>query len=106
MAAPYAWRRRLTRGKSAELTTSPFLSRFFRLRDFLVRMWLWLAWKRLSSPDPVFLKRFAAARFVFIFGIRYSRIGFRERVGRSDSRTVGQLHRSRRSVHSASDPLV
>jgi hypothetical protein len=28
-----------------------------------------LAWKRLSFPDPVFLNRFTAARFVFIFGM-------------------------------------
>src|SRR6185437_4294011 len=69
MVAPQAWRRRLTRGKSAELTRSPFLSRFFRLRVFLVRMWVWLACQRLSFPVPVFLKRFIAARFVFCFGM-------------------------------------
>src|SRR3954469_11898762 len=69
MEDPYAWRRRLTRGKSAELTRSPFLSRFFRLRVFLVRMWVWLACQRLSFPLPVFLKRFIAARFVFCFGM-------------------------------------
>src|SRR5918994_6136859 len=66
---PYACRRRLTRGKSAELTRSPFFSRFFRLRVFLVRMWLWLACQRFSLPLPVVLKRFIADRLVFIFGI-------------------------------------
>src|SRR5688572_31864282 len=52
----------ISRGKSAELTRSPFFSRFFRLRVFLVRMWLWLACQRLSLPLPVVLKRFIAAR--------------------------------------------
>src|SRR6476661_2673089 len=69
MFAPYACRRRLTRGKSAELTRSLFLSRFFRLRTFLVRMWVWLACQRFSLPVPVVLKRFIAARLVFCFGI-------------------------------------
>ena len=32
-------------------------------------MWVWLAWQRLSFPVPVLLKRFIAARLVFIFGI-------------------------------------
>src|SRR6478672_4286838 len=69
MVAPYACRRRLTRGKSAELTRSLFLSRFFRLRTFLVRMWVWLACHRFSLPVPVVLKRFIAARLVFCFGM-------------------------------------
>src|SRR6476620_2487243 len=69
MVGPYAWRRRLTRGKSAELTRSPFLSRFFRFRDFFVRMCEWLACHRFSFPDPVVLKRFMAARLVFCLGI-------------------------------------
>src|SRR6185437_760870 len=69
MVAPQAWRRRLTRGKSAELTRSLFLSRFFRLRVFLVRMWVWLACQRFSFPVPVFLNRFIAARLVFCLGI-------------------------------------
>src|SRR5574338_1206656 len=61
--------RREPRGKSAELTRSPFLSLFFRFRAFFVRMWLWFACQRLSLPLPNFLKRFIAARFVFCFGI-------------------------------------
>jgi hypothetical protein len=38
-------------------------------------MWLWLALKRFSRPLAVRFKRFAAARFVFIFGILNSRLG-------------------------------
>jgi hypothetical protein len=30
---------------------------------------VWLAWKRFSFPVPVLMKRFIAARLVFIFGI-------------------------------------
>jgi hypothetical protein len=52
------------------LSTSPDFLRFrFLLVDFLVRIWLVKALERLIFPDPVSLKRLAAPRFVFIFGI-------------------------------------
>jgi hypothetical protein len=35
-------------------------------------MWLWFARPRFSRPVAVLVKRFMAARFVFIFGIRRS----------------------------------
>lgn len=41
----------------------------FLFVDFFVRMWLLYAFILLILPDPVFVKRFAAARFVFTFGI-------------------------------------
>jgi hypothetical protein len=41
----------------------------FRLRVFLVRMWLPWDLEKVYLPVPVFLNRFAAARFVLIFGI-------------------------------------
>jgi hypothetical protein len=41
-----------------------------RLGDFFSRMWLELAWRALSLPVPVFLKRFFAPECDFIFGIR------------------------------------
>lgn len=43
----------------------------FRLRFvvLLLRMWLRKAENRLIFPVPVFLKRLAAPRFVFIFGM-------------------------------------
>jgi len=49
----------------------PFLS--LRLRDllFLVKMCALYALLRLTFPLAVFLNRFAAPRFVFIFGIGY-----------------------------------
>ena len=41
----------------------------FRLVVFLVRMWLACDFAYVYLPDPVLLKRLAAERFVFIFGI-------------------------------------
>src|SRR3546814_7845623 len=41
----------------------------FRLVDFLVRMWLRLAWPHLNLPEAVLRKRFAAPRWVLILGI-------------------------------------
>jgi len=41
----------------------------FRLVVFLVKMWLAWDFENLNFPVPVFLNRFAAARFVLIFGI-------------------------------------
>jgi hypothetical protein len=55
----------------AESTTPDFLMLRFLLVVFLVRMWLPKALLLMIFPDPVFLKRFAAPRLVFIFGITY-----------------------------------
>jgi hypothetical protein len=41
-----------------------------RLGDFFSRMWLEFAWRALSLPVAVFLKRFFAPECDFIFGIR------------------------------------
>lgn len=41
----------------------------FRLVVFLVKIWLPWDFEKTNLPVPVFLNRFAAARFVFIFGI-------------------------------------
>ena len=49
----------------------------FRLRDLLVRMWRLNALLRMNLPVPVFLKRLAAPRCVFSFGmcrLRFSRV--------------------------------
>lgn len=45
-----------------------------RLRFVVFLLRIWLPWDlaNLIFPDPVRLKRFAAALFVLIFGIRYS----------------------------------
>jgi hypothetical protein len=51
----------------AELRTPDFLMLRFLLVVFLVRMWVPKALLRRIFPDPVFLKRFAAPRFVFSF---------------------------------------
>jgi hypothetical protein len=55
----------------AELTTPDFLMLRFLLVVFFVRMWLPKALLLMIFPDPVFLKRFAAPRFVLIFGMSY-----------------------------------
>ena len=56
-------------------STSPDLRKFrFRLGDFLVRMWLLLAFWRRTFPLPVILKRLAAPRLVLILGILPPRI--------------------------------
>ena len=44
----------------------------FLFGDFLVRMWLLNARRRLTFPDPVILKRFLAPLCDFIFGIAVS----------------------------------
>jgi len=38
---------------------------------FLVSIWLECDFEKTNLPVPVFLKRFAAALFVFIFGMLY-----------------------------------
>ncbi len=48
-----------------------FLRFLFLLEDFFVKIWLLYALFLFNCPVPVFLKRFAAALFVFIFGIVY-----------------------------------
>ena len=40
-----------------------------RFGDFFSRMWLEKAWRPLSLPVPVFLKRFLAPECDFIFGM-------------------------------------
>src|ERR1039458_8946039 len=42
-----------------------------RLVALEVRMWRFIEWPRLILPVAVFLKRFAAPLWVFIFGITY-----------------------------------
>ena len=37
--------------------------------DFFSRMWLDIAWRALSLPLPVFLKRFFAPEWDFILGM-------------------------------------
>src|SRR5262245_24012213 len=60
---------RIVRWWSDLSTKSPSRSRRFRFWSFLVRMWLWFALWRFRRPEAVILNRFAAAFFVFIFGI-------------------------------------
>src|ERR1700710_1401500 len=49
-------------------TSTDLRSLRFRLVVFLVRMWLCIAWLRITLPVPVTLKRFAAPLCVFCFG--------------------------------------
>src|SRR5436190_17962472 len=55
--------------------------RRFRLRDLSPRWCRAKACPRLIFPEPVRLNRFAAARFVFIFGI-FAPLGYRRRLFR------------------------
>jgi len=50
----------------------PFRKDLLRLVVFFVSMWLAFDFEYVNLPEPVFLKRFAAARFVFILGINFS----------------------------------
>jgi hypothetical protein len=59
-----------------ESTTVVWRSLRFRPLDFLVKMWLLNALARTNFPVPVFLKRLAAARLVFIFGMKNLRHPF------------------------------
>jgi hypothetical protein len=52
----------------SEISVS-FLMPLLRFRVLEVKMWLDPAFLYMNFPDPVFLKRLAAARLVFIFGI-------------------------------------
>src|SRR5687767_8719991 len=45
------------------------LRRRVRVEGFFSSMWFMKAWRRRSLPVPVTLKRLAAPRWVFIFGI-------------------------------------
>src|SRR5215218_8324831 len=67
---PYACKRRL-RFFSSPRTATVVERRRFRLRfeDFLVRIWLFPALRRLTFPVPVIEKRLRAPRWLFIFGI-------------------------------------
>jgi len=49
-----------------------FRKDLLRLVVFFVSMWLPFDFAYVNFPEPVFLKRFAAARFVFILGINFS----------------------------------
>jgi hypothetical protein len=60
---------RFTRFMSFADTSVPWRRRRLRLRDFLAKMWLLYARRRLNFPLAVFRNRFAAARCVFIFVI-------------------------------------
>jgi hypothetical protein len=52
------------------LSTIPSLSSWrLRLVALEVKMWRFMEWPRLIFPVAVFLKRFAAPLWVFIFGI-------------------------------------
>lgn len=46
-----------------------FLNERFRLVVFLVKIWFACDFEKINLPVPVLRNRFAAARFVFIFGI-------------------------------------
>src|ERR1017187_5730748 len=54
---------------SALSTITSLSSWRLRLVAFEVRMWRFIEWPRLIFPVAVFLKRFAAPLWVFIFGI-------------------------------------
>ena len=63
------------RPMSAGLTSVDERKRRFLFVDFLVRMWLLYARILLIFPLPVLRRRFAAPRFVFIFGISVELLG-------------------------------
>ena len=60
---------RSIRSRSPPVICASRLSRRFRVGDFFSRMWLEKAWRALSLPVPVFLKRFFAPECDFIFGM-------------------------------------
>jgi hypothetical protein len=62
-------KQREIRDMSELWTYPPFFKRFFLERGFLVRICSLFALARLIFPEGFTLKRFAAARFVFILGI-------------------------------------
>lgn len=64
-----------TRFSSPENTTASCLRRNLRFLDFFVRMWFLNACLRLIFPEAVFLKRFAAPEFDFIFGMNAKNCG-------------------------------
>src|SRR3954447_4402426 len=57
------------RALSPGASTTSSLRRRVRVEGFFSRMWLRIARRRRSLPVPVALKRLAAPRWVFIFGI-------------------------------------
>src|SRR4051812_27036590 len=57
------------RSRSPPVTSASLPSRRFRFEDFFSRMWFLNALRRMSLPVLVTLKRLAAPRWVFIFGI-------------------------------------
>jgi len=62
----------------------------FRLRVLLVRMCRLNAFARTIFPDAVFLKRFAAPRCVFSFGIWLSALSFQLSDSSSSSKLTAE----------------
>ncbi len=61
------------RDLTIESSMTARLRRFLlRFVDFFVRIWLLPSLLNMNFPDPVLVKRFAAERFVFSFGISVS----------------------------------
>src|SRR4051812_10099734 len=65
----FAPRRVLTRGASWSESTKSFPRCRLCFGDFFSRMWLVKAWRALTLPLAVSLKRFFAPEWVFIFGM-------------------------------------
>src|SRR5919112_2456399 len=63
---------RSMRTSSASETSTSMSSERFRLAVFFVRMWRACEWPRLTLPDAVVRKRFAAPLCVLSFGIMTS----------------------------------
>src|SRR5262245_7350910 len=59
----------LMRFSSPSVSVAPLRSCRIRFGDFFVRMWFLNAFFRRTFPDAVRRNRFAALRFVFIFGM-------------------------------------
>src|SRR4051794_40063747 len=58
-----------TARESASATGVSFVKARFRFAVFLVKLWLFIAWRRSSLPPAVTLNRFLALLDVFVFGI-------------------------------------
>src|ERR1035438_7839252 len=70
-----------------------------RLVALEVRMWRFIEWPRLILPVAVFLKRFAAPLWVFIFGITsfHYNINARTRLAGEATTTETQRHREEKN---------
>src|SRR4051794_39995285 len=73
---------RFTRFLSPPTTSASRPSRRVRLEGLCSSRWSRYACRRMTLPEPVILKRLAAPRCVFIFGIEFP-------VSRSDVRGLG-----------------